>query len=173
MTAANFAAAAIRPRISTLPAGAESITSRQMTTIIELGRVNSMRLMAVVGLVLSFGCISAAESPSNYQSYHAAYGSIPIQSSWPNTTKHFGGVFRKQVPCDAARRTRAASITTRRSEIASTDAASSTGASTPTQSLRFISTISWIAENRSPADDKQFLTCAISRKGFRAPGESK
>ncbi|WP_085778031.1 hypothetical protein [Rhizobium sp. NXC14] len=28
-----------------------------------------MRLMAVVGLVLSFGCISAAESPSNYQSY--------------------------------------------------------------------------------------------------------
>ncbi|WP_434713017.1 hypothetical protein NMA58_08565 [Rhizobium sp. YTUHZ045] len=28
-----------------------------------------MRLMAVVGLVFSFGCISAAESPSNYQSY--------------------------------------------------------------------------------------------------------
>lgn len=28
-----------------------------------------MRLMAVVGLALSFGCISAAESPSNYQSY--------------------------------------------------------------------------------------------------------
>ena len=29
-----------------------------------------MRLMAVVGLVLSVGCISAAEAPSNYQSYH-------------------------------------------------------------------------------------------------------
>ncbi|MBB3299639.1 MULTISPECIES: hypothetical protein [Rhizobium] len=28
-----------------------------------------MRLMAVVGLALSLGCISAAESPSNYQSY--------------------------------------------------------------------------------------------------------
>lgn len=28
-----------------------------------------MRLMAVVGVALSLGCISAAESPSNYQSY--------------------------------------------------------------------------------------------------------
>ncbi|MBX4972421.1 hypothetical protein [Rhizobium lentis] len=36
-----------------------------------------MRLMAVVGLVLSFGCISAAESPSNYQSYH---GSIRVDT---------------------------------------------------------------------------------------------
>ncbi|PDT01939.1 hypothetical protein CO666_22735 [Rhizobium chutanense] len=28
-----------------------------------------MRLMAVVGVTLGLGCISAAESPSNYQSY--------------------------------------------------------------------------------------------------------
>ncbi|ULR46203.1 hypothetical protein [Rhizobium sp. K102] len=28
-----------------------------------------MRLMAVVGVALGLGCISAAESPSNYQSY--------------------------------------------------------------------------------------------------------
>lgn len=35
-----------------------------------MGDLHPMRLMAVVGLVLSVGCISAAEAPSNYQSYH-------------------------------------------------------------------------------------------------------
>ncbi|TCU13115.1 hypothetical protein EV132_113100 [Rhizobium sullae] len=32
--------------------------------------VTSMKYLAAMGVVLSLGCVSAAEAPSNYQTYH-------------------------------------------------------------------------------------------------------